>query len=130
MSNDHTTFMTAAIEFARNTNPIWPFGAVIANAKGKILCKATDCAFISPLFHAEALAIHALISHNLYRDDEQLTLYDLRAGHAFFRRYLLGKKNTRFAYRRGGVRFDIGNDLKIVGFRHKHQGERAQRTIL
>lgn len=123
--------MTAAIEFARNTNPIWPFGAVIANAKGKILCKATDCAFISPLFHAEALAIHALISHNLYRDDEQLTLYTTCEPDTLsFGAIYWAKKNTRFAYRRGGVRFDIRNDLKIVGFRHKHQGERAQRTIL
>lgn len=75
MSHDHKTFMKLSLEFARHTNPIWPFGAVIVNAEGKVLCKATDCAFISPLFHAEALAIHVLISHKPDQDHGKLTLY-------------------------------------------------------
>ena len=41
----------------------------------KVLCKACDCAFISPLFHAEALAIHALISHKPYEHHGKLTMY-------------------------------------------------------
>lgn len=45
------------------------------DANGKILCKATDCAFISPLFHAEALAIHALITAKPHEEHGKLTMY-------------------------------------------------------
>lgn len=73
--DDHTTFMKQAIEFALITNPIWPFAAILVDANGKILCKAADCAFISPLFHAEALAIHTLITAKPYEEHGKLTLY-------------------------------------------------------
>ncbi len=75
MNNDHTTFMEQTIEFAQSTNPIWPFGAMIVNAKGEILCKAADCAHISPLFHAESLAIHALITAKQGQVHGKLTMY-------------------------------------------------------
>lgn len=76
MPNDsHSIFMKQAIEFAQMTNPIWPFGAILVDANGKILCKAADCAFISPLFHAEALVIHALITAKPFEKHGKLTLY-------------------------------------------------------
>lgn len=53
--------MQEAIDFAMATNPIWPFAALLVDAQGHVICKAVDCAHISPLFHAESLAIHALI---------------------------------------------------------------------
>lgn len=64
-----------AIEFAKQINPIWPFAALIVDEDGNVLCKATDCAQISPLFHAETLAIHALVTNIGYRKYESLTLY-------------------------------------------------------
>lgn len=54
--------MSRTIAYARETNPIWPFASMITNALGEPLCLATDCAHISPLYHAESLAIHALIN--------------------------------------------------------------------
>ncbi|WP_010596993.1 cytidine/deoxycytidylate deaminase family protein [Rickettsiella massiliensis] len=45
------------------------FGKHHVNEEGLILCKAADCTHISPLFHAEALAIHALI---MKKDKPQL----------------------------------------------------------
>ncbi|MCH9631909.1 MAG: hypothetical protein S4CHLAM6_02310 [Chlamydiae bacterium] len=66
---DHIQNMQAVIDFAKEKNKIWPFAAAITTKEGKILCKATDCAHISPLFHAETLAIHALVTHNFKKQD-------------------------------------------------------------
>ncbi len=63
MSSLIETAMYKAIEFAKQRNNIWPFSTVIINGKGEILCQATDCAHISPLFHAESLAVHALVQN-------------------------------------------------------------------
>ncbi len=67
--------MQKTISYAQKTNPIWPFAAMLVNAKGEPLCLATDCAHISPLFHAEALAIHALISSGFHKERGRLTLF-------------------------------------------------------
>jgi tRNA(Arg) A34 adenosine deaminase TadA len=56
-------YMEKAIQFAHAKNRIWPFSALIMDESGDILCQATDCAHISPLFHAESLAIHAMIKN-------------------------------------------------------------------
>jgi len=56
-------YMQRAIDFAKEKNPIWPFSALILDVKGKIICQTSDCAHISPLFHAEALAVHVLIQN-------------------------------------------------------------------
>ncbi len=75
MNLTHTDYMRQAIEFAKDANPIWPFAALIVDERGNILCKASDCAHISPLFHAEALAIHALIKENKSKNLGRLSLY-------------------------------------------------------
>ena len=74
MKFEHSEYIKQAIEFAKVTNPIWPFATLIVNKQGKIICKATDCAHISPIFHAETLAIHALILGNI-KTQGNLTLY-------------------------------------------------------
>lgn len=43
--------------------------------RGDILCQAVDCAHISPLFHAEALAIHVLSMEKGQRKFGKLKLY-------------------------------------------------------
>ncbi|GEM_PF-4748096 len=68
-------YIKIAIQFAKDTNPIWPFAAIIVNEQGKIICKATDCAHISPIFHAETLAIHALIPWKKQINLGSLALY-------------------------------------------------------
>ena len=62
MSIGPETWMSQAIEFAKTHNKIWPFSAVIVDADNQILVHATDCAHISPIYHAESLAIHILIT--------------------------------------------------------------------
>ena len=47
-------YMRQAIAFAQEKNPVWPFATVLVNSDGDIICKATDCAHISPLYHAES----------------------------------------------------------------------------
>ena len=59
--------MQKTINFAQTTNPIWPFASMLVSEEGRLLCLATDCAHISPLFHAEALALHALIGAGTFR---------------------------------------------------------------
>lgn len=54
--------MNQTIQYARKTNPIWPFASMLTDETGRPLCLATDCAHISPLFHSESLAIHAFIN--------------------------------------------------------------------
>lgn len=70
----HHKKMEDLIEFAQNTNEIWPFAALISDQSGRTLVKAADCAHISPLYHAESLAIHVL-AKNEVRNLEHLTLY-------------------------------------------------------
>lgn len=67
--------MRNTISFAQKTNPIWPFASMIVDEEGHPLCVATDCAHISPLFHAETLAIHVLISAGLERNNGKLSLF-------------------------------------------------------
>lgn len=55
MKSDDKKYIQQAVEFAKVKNHLWPFACLITNEEGIILCKATDCAHISPLFHAEAL---------------------------------------------------------------------------
>lgn len=68
--------MNETIDFAKKTNPIWPFASTLTDETGQILCIATDCAHISPLFHSESLAIHAFIlSAKKYLKKEKLVLF-------------------------------------------------------
>lgn len=66
--------MQEAIAYGAQVNPIWPFSAMIVDKEGRILVKATDCAHISPLFHAESLAVHTLIEEHPDRKFDDLTL--------------------------------------------------------
>lgn len=66
--------MRSLITFAKERNPIWPFAAMILNNSGDCLIKATDCAHISPLYHAESLAIHQLITQANAKNMTGLTL--------------------------------------------------------
>lgn len=75
MNRNAEKYMKEVIEYAQETNPVWPFAALLVDNEGKILCKATDCAHISPLFHAEALAIHALINSKHNKDFGKLRLF-------------------------------------------------------
>ena len=54
--------MLALIGYAKTTNPVWPFASMLLDEQGEALVTATDCAHISPLYHAESLAIHMLIT--------------------------------------------------------------------
>ena len=55
--------MRELINFVEEKNPIWPFGASIIDENGNTLVMATDCAHISPVYHAESLAIHQIALH-------------------------------------------------------------------
>ena len=71
-------YMEKAISFAKSTNKIWPFSAVLVdNESGKILMMATDAAHISPIFHAESHCVHLLATRfSHYRDSgKEMTLY-------------------------------------------------------
>jgi tRNA(Arg) A34 adenosine deaminase TadA len=72
---DDELYIKEAIEFAKIKNQIWPFSSLIVDENGVILCRAVDCAHISPLFHSEALAIHALIMEKGQRQLGKLRLY-------------------------------------------------------
>jgi len=74
MELDVKHYMREAIAFSQERNPVWPFATVVVNGKGDIICKATDCAHISPLYHSESLAIHALIQQVDVRKLGDLTL--------------------------------------------------------
>jgi tRNA(adenine34) deaminase len=76
MKNENVILnMRKTISFAQKTNPIWPFASMLLDEKGNPLCIATDCAHISPLFHAETLAIHALISAGFERNKGKISLF-------------------------------------------------------
>lgn len=66
--------MEKLIRFAYKTNPIWPFASVILDDQGRELVWATDCAHISPLYHSESLAIHALCTDKQLSKMKNLTL--------------------------------------------------------
>ena len=72
-----TAYMAEAIDFAR-TNRIWPFAAVIVHdVTGDILVRAADAAHISPIYHAEPLALHVLATEmpEFQDNSETFTLY-------------------------------------------------------
>ena len=71
----HEKFIREALRYARLKNPIWPFAAVIVDEHDKILVRVAECAHISPLYHAESLAIHALLSKFGHDSFRALTLY-------------------------------------------------------
>lgn len=68
-------FIKKAIEFAKKRNPIWPFASAIVSNEGDIICMATDCAHISPLYHCESLAIHMLVQNKKNIQLGDLSLY-------------------------------------------------------
>lgn len=72
---DLNLYMNKTIRFAKETNPIWPFAALLVDDAGNPLCIATDCAHISPLYHAESLVIHAWIGAAVLKTHENLTLF-------------------------------------------------------
>lgn len=61
--------------FAEEKNPIWPFAAMILDEDGKKLVTTVDCTHISPLYHAEALAIHVLVTALGKREIGDLTMF-------------------------------------------------------
>ncbi len=67
-------YMQMAINFAIEKNHIWPFSAIIVNEQNEVLIQATDCAHISPLYHAEALAIHVLVTKLKHKLPAELTM--------------------------------------------------------
>lgn len=75
LDKKHEHYMNIAISYAKQTNQIWPFAAIIVDHLGNIAVKATDCAHISPLFHAEALAIHVYALNFGHNYSTSLTLY-------------------------------------------------------
>lgn len=75
----HDSFILEAIQFAKEKNPIWPFATILVNHEQKIILKAADCAHISPLYHSESLAIHTLITENLYQYCKEIQLYSTAA---------------------------------------------------
>ncbi len=57
----HEDYMQIAIQYARNTNPDWPFGTVIVDtSNGEVLIVAVNASHINPIFHGEITAISAL----------------------------------------------------------------------
>lgn len=71
---NQTLLMKDLIEYASKTNPVWPFATLILDEKGNELIRSTDCAHISPLYHAESLAIHVLCEKLKRRNLSNLTL--------------------------------------------------------
>jgi len=72
---DIKNYMQEAVSFAKKVNPIWPFAALIIDNNNKnILIKTTDCAHISPLFHAESLALHILVTKSNVKSFNTLTM--------------------------------------------------------
>lgn len=67
--------MDDTIAFAKEKNPLWPFAVTVVDEKGDVVCRTTDCAHLSPLYHAEALAMHLLIQHSKKRVFKELYLY-------------------------------------------------------
>jgi len=61
-------------DFSKKTNPIWPFAAMILDENGNELIRSTDCAHISPLYHAESLAIHILSKKLNVKNKSNLTM--------------------------------------------------------
>ncbi len=97
-------YMQEAIDFAKKKNQCWPFSAVIVdNESGRILVKATDCAHISPAFHAESYAIHHLALNFDYKKFKSLTIYstaecDLLSAGAVMSAIITGYNITRLVY--------------------------------
>ncbi len=69
-------YIKQAIDFAKAKNKVWPFAALIVdNDSGNIIVKATDCAHISPILHAESYAIHLLALNFDYTKFKSISLY-------------------------------------------------------
>lgn len=69
-------YIKQAIDFSNSKNQCWPFAALIVdNETGAIIVKATDCAHITPIFHAESYAIHLLALNFDYTKFKSLSLY-------------------------------------------------------
>lgn len=67
--------MQQAIDFAKTVNPIWPFATLIVDSDDNIICKTANCAHISSLFHAEALALHLLVTLRSKKNLGELRLF-------------------------------------------------------
>ncbi len=106
-------YIQEAINFAKAKNQCWPFSAIIVdNNTGNILVKTTDCAHISPAFHAESYAIHQLALNFDYKDFDSFTIYstaecDLLSAGAVLAAIITGYNISRLVY--GASQQDICN---------------------
>ena len=72
---NHEETMKAAIHYAKNHNPVWPYATFIVNASGEVLIRACNATHISPTFHGEIVAINALTKEYRGQQLGDLTLY-------------------------------------------------------
>lgn len=73
--SDYTELMGELLELGANTNPVFPYTACILDSSGQILVTASNARHISPLYTAEGLALHRLVSEFDCQQKQSLILF-------------------------------------------------------
>lgn len=72
--NDFNELMGELLELGMTANPAAPYAACLVDGSGQILVTTCNAVHISPLYTAEALALHVIASEYDCRNNQPLTL--------------------------------------------------------